>query len=180
MRSKISVFGVVAVVVLTMVAFGAVFSARASGQEPVRQDVMGTLLVEVRALRGAIEQMTSASARVQLAVGRLQIQEQRFNTLSRQLFELRQTLSRTEREQSQQEAQLADLEAILPQTSDPGERQAIAERIREMKGGVAASRNSLSGLRLEESELSVAVAAEEGRWSDLNQQLDAIDQTLRR
>ena len=59
--------------------------------------------------------MTSASARVQLAVGRLQIQEQRFNTLSRQLFELRQTLSRTEREQSEQESRLADLEGVASQ-----------------------------------------------------------------
>jgi cell division protein FtsB len=176
MRSKISAFCVVVVVVLGAFAFGA--SVR--GQEPARQDVMGTLLVEVRALRGAIEQMTSATARVQLAVGRLQIQEQRFNTLSRQLFELRQTLSRTEREQAQQEAQIADLEGILPQTSDPGERQAIAERVREMKGGIAVGRNSLSRLRVEESELSGTVAAEEGRWSDLNQQLDTIDQTLRR
>jgi DNA repair exonuclease SbcCD ATPase subunit len=176
MRSKISAIGAVVGVVVGALAFGA--SVR--GQEPARQDVMGTLLVEVRALRGAIEQLTSASARVQLAVGRLQIQEQRFNTLSRQLFELRQTLSRTEREQSQQEAQVADLEGILPQTSDPGERQAIAERMREMKGGLAAGRRNLQNLQLEENELSAAVSAEQGRWSDLNQQLDALDQTLRR
>ena len=129
MRSKISAIGVVVVVFVALV-FGAVFSAPARGQEPVRQDVMGTLLVEVRALRGAIEQMTSASARVQLAVGRLQIQEQRFNALSRQLFELRQTLSRTEREQSEHEGRLADLEGVASQRSDAGERQAVAEEIR--------------------------------------------------
>ena len=161
MRSKISAIGVVVVVVFVALAFGTVFSAPARGQEPVRQDVMGTLLVEVRALRGAIEQMTSASARVQLAVGRLQIQEQRFNTLSRQLFELRQTLSRTEREQSEQAGRLVDLEEVLLQTSDSGERQAIAQEIRQMKGRVAAGRESLSRLRVEESELSGTVAAEQ-------------------
>src|SRR5687768_4736768 len=174
MRSKLSTIGV-AVVVLAAFAF----AASVRGQEPARQDVMGTLLVEVRALRDAIEQMTSASARVQLAVGRLQIQEQRFNTLSRQLFELRQTLSRTEREQSEQEGRLADLEGIASQTSDAGERQAIAEQIREMRRTLAAGRINLQKLRLDENELSGALAVEQGRWSDLNQQLDAIDQTLR-
>jgi predicted nucleic acid-binding Zn-ribbon protein len=176
MRSKISAFCVVVVVVLGAFAFGA--SVR--GQEPARQDVMGTLLVEVRALRGAIEQMTSATARVQLAVGRLQIQEQRFNTLSRQLFEMRQTLSRTEGEQSDLAGRVADLEAVLPQTADAGERQAIAQEIGQMRRNLSSGRDKLQKLRLDENELSAAVAAEQGRWSDLNQQLDAIDQTLRR
>jgi predicted nucleic acid-binding Zn-ribbon protein len=175
MRSKISVIGVVVVGVLAL-AFGA--SVR--GQEPARQDVMGTLLVEVRALRGAIEQMTSATARVQLAVGRLQIQEQRFNTLSRQLFELRQTVSRTERELSGEAARLADLEEVVQRTSDAGERQAVAAEITMMRRNLAAGRSSLQKLQLDENELSATVSAEQGRWSDLNQQLDAIDQTLRR
>jgi hypothetical protein len=179
MRSKIS-GGVVAVAALAAWAFGAVFSASARGQEPARPDVMGTLLVEVRALRGAIEQLTSASARVQLTVGRLQIQEQRFNTLSRQLFELRQALATTERQRAEQEASLADLESVLPNTSDAGERQAVAERIRDLKGILSAGTGNLQRLRLEETELSGAVAAEQGRWTDLNQQLDAIDQSLRR
>lgn len=175
MRSKLSTIGVAVVVVA---AFA--FAASVRGQEPVRQDVMGTLLVEVRALRGAIEQMTSATARVQLAVGRLQIQEQRFNTLARQLFELRQTLSRTEREQSEQEGRLADLEGVLQQTSDAGERRAIAEEIPQLRRIVTDGRSNLLKLRADENELSGAVAVEQGRWSDLNQQLDAIDQTLRR
>jgi hypothetical protein len=148
MRSKISALGVVVVVVFGTLAFDAVFSVPARGQEPVRQDVMGTLLVEVRALRGAIEQMTSATARVQLAVGRLQIQEQRFNTLSRQLFELRQALSAAEREQSEQAGRLADLEGVLPQTSDAGERQAIAAEIGQFRRMVAGGRSKLQKLQL--------------------------------
>ena len=38
-------------------------------------DIMPALLQEVRGLRVAMEQMTSAGARVQLALGRLQLQE---------------------------------------------------------------------------------------------------------
>ena len=102
MRSKL--VGVLFVVLIGAMAFSGV----ARGQEP-RQDVLAALLTEVRGLRGAIEQMASSSARVQLAMGRLQIQEQRVNTLSRQLTDVRASLSAAERQQNQLEAQLADL-----------------------------------------------------------------------
>jgi chromosome segregation ATPase len=150
------------------------------GQEPPRQDVLGTLLVEVRALRGAIEQMTSASARVQLAVGRLQIQEQRVNALSRQLSELRQALGAAEQEAVLHEGQVADLEQVLPDTSDPTERQAIAGQITALKKILSSGVAGLQKMRSEEAELAGIVATEQGRWTEINGQLDAIDQTLRR
>jgi chromosome segregation ATPase len=175
MRSNVPVMGVAVAVVFAALAF----SASLRGQEPLRQDVLGTLLLEVRALRGAIEQMVSAGARVQLATGRLQIQEQRVNTLSRQLFELRQSLAAVERQRIEREAELADLEGVLPGTSDPGERQAIAQRVGELKAILAAGTGGLQKLRSDETELAGVVAAEQSRWADLNQQLDALDRTLR-
>ena len=51
------------------------------------EDVLPALLVEVRGLRAAMEQMASAGPRVQLAVRRVQLQEQRINTLIRRLDE---------------------------------------------------------------------------------------------
>jgi len=50
-------------------------------------DVLPTLLIEVRDLRGAMEEMAAAGPRVQLALGRVQLQEQRINTLIRRLDE---------------------------------------------------------------------------------------------
>src|SRR3954466_4508494 len=50
-------------------------------------DVLPTLLTEVRDLRGAMEEMAAAGPRVQLALGRVQLQEQRINTLIRRLDE---------------------------------------------------------------------------------------------
>ena len=51
------------------------------------------LLTEVRGLRHAMEQMAAAGPRVQLALGRLQLQEQRVNTLVRRLETVRDALS---------------------------------------------------------------------------------------
>ena len=52
---------------------------------PEQPDVLPALLSEVRGLRAAMEQMAVAGPRVQLALGRLQLQEQRINTLGRRL-----------------------------------------------------------------------------------------------
>src|SRR3954464_2680114 len=57
-----------------------------------QEDVLPALLVEVRGLRAAMEQMASAGPRVQLALGRVQLQEQRINNLIRRLDEMRLTL----------------------------------------------------------------------------------------
>ena len=175
MRSKVSAAGVVVGVILVIVIFGA--SVRS--QEP-RQDVLAALLTEVRGLRGAIEQMASSSARVQLAMGRLQIQEQRVNTLSRQLTDVRASLSAAERQQNQLEAQLADLEDVLPGTSEPGERRALTQEVAQLKMLLASGTGSLQKLRADEAELASIVAGEQGRWVEINQQLEALDQAFRR
>lgn len=46
--------------------------ARQTSQQP---DVLNALLVEVRGLRAAMEELASAGPRVQLSMGRLQLQE---------------------------------------------------------------------------------------------------------
>ena len=57
------------------------------------RDIMPALLQEVRGLRAAMEQMTSAGSRVQLALGRLQLQEQRLNAANGRSTEIRSQLA---------------------------------------------------------------------------------------
>ncbi len=175
MRSTISASSVVIASVVVALAFGT--SARS--QEPTRPDVTNELLVEMRALRRALEQTVSANARVQLAMGRLQIQEQRVSASTRQLHELRQTLAGMERQTIEREAQLADLEGVLPGTTDSAERQAITQEAGQLRAMLAAGASGLQKLRVDEGELANLVSAEQGRLAALNQQLDAIDQAMR-
>src|SRR6478672_2344919 len=72
-----------------------------------QEDVLPALLVEVRGLRAAMEQMASAGPRVQLALGRVQLQEQRVNNLLRRLEESRTHLAEAQRnyDRLQQEQQ---------------------------------------------------------------------------
>src|SRR5688572_32616928 len=97
----------------------------ARGGQSSGGDLTVALLVEMRGLRAAIEQLASSNARIQLAIGRFQIQEQRVNALLRQQADGRQRLGDAERQQTETEARMADLLDVIGTISEPGERQAI-------------------------------------------------------
>ena len=85
--------------VLAVTAVAAAGAGSAAGtRAQASPDVLGALLVEVRGLRAAMEQMASAGPRVQLALGRLQLQEQRVITLLRQNADVRDRLATAEHE----------------------------------------------------------------------------------
>jgi predicted nucleic acid-binding Zn-ribbon protein len=160
----------------------AVFASQSpvAGQEPPQEDVLNTLLVEVRALRGAIEQMTSASARIQLAVGRLQIQEQRVNGLLRRLGELREPVALAEREVSDVRARLEGLRKAVRNSTDAARRQEFASVARERERLLTTASAELQQLQAEEAELESLVSAEQGRWISINNQLEDLDRILQR
>ena len=87
------------------------------------QDVLGSLLAEVRGLRQAIEQMASASARVQLGLGRLQLQEQRLNTMLRRQEALRDQMAEVSRRDRELREQIATLEEAARTSATVSERK---------------------------------------------------------
>ena len=76
--------------VSTAAGLGVTAAAQGTGAP----DVLGALLTEVRGLRVAMEQMASAGPRVQLALGRQQLQEQRLNTILRRAENVRENVVR--------------------------------------------------------------------------------------
>jgi seryl-tRNA synthetase len=152
----------------------------ARGGQSSGGDLTVALLAEMRGLRAAIEQLASSNARIQLAIGRLQIQEQRVNALIRQHTEVRQRLADAERQHAENEARLADMLGVVGTLSEPAERQAFTQEIGVLKQTVAAENTTLQRTRAEEAELAGLVGAEQGRWTAINQELDSLDQALRR
>src|SRR5215213_8736359 len=97
-----------------------------------REDVLPALLVEVRGLRAAMEQMAAAGPRVQLALGRVQLQEQRINTLIRRLDEAHATVVATQTAYDHLKQQAGELEESLRTC-----QTAACPPIEEMKGALA-------------------------------------------
>ena len=104
--------------VVVLISTASLGAAR-SGQAPAAAtppDTIAALLVEVRGLRAAMEQMAAAGPRVQLALGRLQLQEQRINTLVRRLEEVRAALTPARQKLQESSERTGTLREGLTQT----------------------------------------------------------------
>jgi tetrahydromethanopterin S-methyltransferase subunit G len=166
----------VIVAILAMVVRGPVFAQGPTGNA----DVLASLLAEVRGLRAAIENLASAGPRVQLAIGRLQLQEQRVNTALRRLDDLHGRRMEVERELAQLRSELARGQEIVERTSDPTERQGVEMQAKMLKDGIARGSRDVQRLTVEEADAAAVVTAEQGRWNEINQRLEELERALAR
>jgi hypothetical protein len=166
-----------------LIGIGLVASVAAQGARTQESDVLSALLTEVRGLRQAMEQMASAGPRVQLALGRLQLQEQRVNTMIRRLETIRGEVAKAEKEQAQSQAQLAQFEGMFKQNPgdvEPGKPNPMAGMLEAFRQGAAASETEIQRLQVEEAQLQQQIAAEQGRWSEINRALEDLERTLQK
>lgn len=143
------------------------------------EDVLPALLTEVRGLRAAMEQMASAGPRVQLALGRVQLQEQRVNNLLRRVEDGRTHLAETQRKYDQMQQELRGIEGMI---RDPRPEGPPVAELQNMQRGtereVARLAADVQRLTAESAAMDVDLATEQGRWMDLNQRMEALEQSL--
>lgn len=153
-------------------------ASRTHAQEP--QSILPALLIEVRGLRAAMEQMASAGPRVQLALGRLQLQEQRLNTLIMKLDSMREKLAAAQRQAAQHQLQVTQIEAALKNAPNTEEREQAGHMLAMIKGEIAASLAEVQRLTVEEASTAAEIGTEQNRWTDFNQRLDELERSLGR
>jgi chromosome segregation ATPase len=153
-------------------------AARASSSP--QEEVLPALLTEVRGLRAAMEQMASAGPRVQLALGRVQLQEQRVNNLARRLEDSRTRLVESQRAYDGMQQQLRDLDAAIREPARPdGPRVADLQGApRETERQLAVKAADVQRMTAETAAIEADLATEQGRWIDLNQRMEALEQSL--
>jgi hypothetical protein len=165
--------GIVAAVLATIVLAGT--WRPASAQAPRNEDVLPALLVEVRGLRAAMEQMASGSTQAQLLVGRLQLQEARVTSMIRRLDTVRDNLAGARAAYNQIAGSLGMLERSAPGDTSQHDKDDI---LPSLKAQVAAAKDNVDRLAAEELQLTADIAVEQQRWTAINQRLDDLERTL--
>lgn len=144
------------------------------------QDTLAALLVEVRGLRAAMEQMASFGPRVQLAFGRLQIQEQRVNAAVKRAQDLRAQIAGAEGALGNARTLLARFQRAIEGTANPSERNDLEGQIAALKQQIARQSTDLQRLQTDEADASSQVLAEQTRWTEINQRLEDLERVLAR
>lgn len=161
-------------ILLALLATGAAVS-RGHAQEP---SILPALLTEVKGLRAAMEHMAADGPRVQLALGRLQLQEQRLNTLIVRLDAVRQQLASAQRSVAQHQTQSGHMEMAMRGGQEHAPREQIDAMIAMMKQEATTAAADVQRLTVEEASLASDLASEQGRWSDLNQRLEELERSM--
>ena len=165
------VFTIVVAIVLTAAV------ARVPAQQAASTQT--ELLAEVRLLRQAIESLAGTNARVQIVFGRLQLQEQRTEAAARRLEVARQALAVFNLRANIFSDRLKDLE---DQVTDTRLKPEILEQLRQEQASARRETDRLEKERAQllqdEADAAGILNQEQGRWSDLNRQLDELERGL--
>jgi hypothetical protein len=171
MRSKAVAFAMSAVLVL-----GIAGSARGQQRIPptATAATLDDVLNELRALRTELKESSAATLRAQLLVARLQLQEQRINTVWRQLSEVDDKLQANEKGRMAPE-QVLKLMGVEPGAEPSKEMGPIVEMFRNQ---MDASTKTDSELKQRQAELMQLMAQEQSRWNAFNAQLEALEKAV--
>ena len=178
MTSRLSSRNVVVVAgAITLVIGAGAFGARPRAQQP---DTMKELLIEVRGLRAAMEQLASAGPRVQLLFGRLQLQEQRINEHVKRLEAVRAKVKKAQEEESSTRAQIQRYEDFLRANPSSPERPDLERDLPMLRKSLTYFSTDLQRLQAEEAMMMSEINTEQNRWNDINRSLDELDRALTR
>jgi len=167
--------------VVVLISTASLGAARAGQAPPASTpDTIGALLVEVRGLRAAMEQMAAAGPRVQLALGRLQLQEQRINTLVRRLEDVRTALAPARRKLQESSERSETFEKMARNSPVEEQRRDAEASLPHMKREVALDAAEVQRLQNDEGMLLQDINGEQNRWTEFNQRLEELERSLPR
>ena len=169
-----SAAAVVAFVTLVVVALVARVPAQQS-QAPIQTE----LLSEVRLLRQAIESLAGTNARVQIVFGRLQLQEQRIQGATARLEITRMSATGINQRANDAANRYKQLEeSIAENRGKPEQLDDMRRELQALRGEIDQIEAERARLQTAEADAAANLNLEQGRWSDLNRQLEDLERTL--
>lgn len=136
------------------------------------------IVQEVRLLREAVEQVLATSVRVQLLMGRLQLQEARIQALIRQGSEIDSQLAGMASERQALTNQRRMLEQIPEKSTDPEEREFAGQQLAWMAERLKQIESRHASLLVEQANVQQLVLTEQTRWGDFNNRLEDLERLL--
>jgi SMC interacting uncharacterized protein involved in chromosome segregation len=140
--------------------------------------VLIELLQEMRQLRVALQRMQAVSQRTQVTLERIRLQQNRVDSISRTLENLRTHLADIRAARPSIEEDMRDMDELFNRTTDATKRSEIEAQIKETKTRLSAQSREEEQSRQRELELTADLQAGQAKLNDLNSQLDTIIREL--
>jgi chromosome segregation ATPase len=146
---------------------------------PKDADTTQALLTEVRELRVAIEGMTVASQRVQIALYALQMQDAAVARAEQRVDAARSKCTSIDenRRRMTQTIQQAEAASVAPGNEEAATKQ-FKDRLAEMKANLDIVNSEAEGCQAAEAEASNRLQAERSRLTELQDRIGQMDKAL--
>jgi uncharacterized phage infection (PIP) family protein YhgE len=154
-----------------------VSAAQAQTQAPAAP-TLEKLLAEVHQLRVALERSAQIAPRIQIAVERLKLQQEKVARTTQQLDELRRDLDGKRSDQPKIQQRLQAIENEANQAADPAQRRHLEEAMKEFKLEAEQREKALQQMQARDGELTGQLQTEQSRLMELNDRLDQIERAL--
>src|SRR5438105_88081 len=160
----------------------AVSGFMARGQSPAaptsEQSTLEALLNEVRALRFALERTNQLGPRIQIALARMQFQEERVRAITRQLESAHNEVSSQQNRRGELADRIKLVESQVNQISDPNTRKQLDYDLAQMKSEVEHLNYLEQQARAHETEVNLLLQNEQSKWNEINGQLGLLERAL--
>ncbi len=139
---------------------------------------MQALLSEVRQLRQALERSSTVVPRLQLAIARYQMQQERVDRLERDLRSFRLQLASDLSGKEHLATALKQLEDQAAQSQDPMQRKQMEDATKIARAELEQQTVRGDQGRAQEQEMVSQLRAEEAKLSELNEQMNQMDRKV--
>ncbi|MBZ5626174.1 MAG: hypothetical protein LAQ69_46940 [Acidobacteriia bacterium] len=136
------------------------------------------LLKEVHALRIALERSNQIGPKIQIALARMQLQEERVRNATQQLQDIRDRLVGIQSNRAEGIDRIKQLETHQVQTVDPEMRKQMDSQLSETRAQVERTGALEQQFRAREGEAYSLLLSEQARWNEANDLLTSIERML--
>lgn len=167
-----------ATAILGLVAVGLLpRAARAQGAAPPGGTV-SILIQEIRLLRHTLEKQGSTTARAQLLIGRLTLQDQRTARARQAVERLESEVANAERERDQMQVAARDTAEALGRAADEERREQVEKQARMLRARIADFHTEISRGQSRLLEARQTLDSETARYEELEALLRDLDRQL--
>jgi hypothetical protein len=141
-------------------------------------DTLSRLLVEVHALRVAMERSAAAGPQVQLLSSRLTVQNERVTRALHDADTVHAELEKMQREVASLSQAATEIDESLARDMEPAARAEMKQRSQVIKQQLDVSIAAEGPLRVRDADFANALAVEQAQWAELNRRFDELERQL--
>jgi len=153
-------------------------TTRAQARDDAGTATLNALLSEVRLLRQALERQSALSARAQLLVGKLALQDQRVARWQVEAQRLEGETATLAAARARTQVMLAESRTATERAKDADEAAAIQSHARMLEAQLKQESTSLATLETRRVEANQSLEAERARYEELSARFDQLERDL--